>query len=213
MDKYFDNIKNLIDSNGSFIGTPQDKKLSITEVESLAVSILGCTLHVHGKEFIIRMLEIYYGGIGDDAHDWYRTHFIYKKSKYKEWTEVQTKEGFRVYLSSPDVSDAFTRFDIVVGHEGVPVSFLIRSVWDSDFKIIGAKKGSPNIILNKMELKEGDHDKIIGFNNHESDIYIENTSDTVIESKELTTVKKQRRINVTSQFEEENKVFWNFSLE
>ncbi|GHU09096.1 hypothetical protein FACS189431_6560 [Alphaproteobacteria bacterium] len=210
MDKYFDNIKNLIDSNGSFIGTPQDKKLSITEVESLAVSILGCTLHVHGKEFIIRMLEIYYGGIGDDAHDWYRTHFIFKKAKNKERTEVQTKEGFRVYLSTPNVSYRYTRFDIVVGHEGVPVSFLIRSVWDSDFKIIGAKKGSPNIILKAMKLENDDHDKIIGYNNSKNGIYIENASDTVINSKK---VKKQRRINVTSQFEEENKVFWNFSLE
>lgn len=212
MTEHFDSLKNLIDENGIFIGNAESKKASIQAVEELAESLLGATLCIRGSRFIIRMLEIYYGGIGDDAHDWYRTHFVYKTSKYKEQTNVQNKQGFRVYLSSMDVNDAYTRFDIVVGHKGVPVSFLIRSVWNSDFEIIGAKKGSPNTILKAMKLKEDDHDKVIGVDDRNYEIYIENTSDKIREQKGLIT-KKQERINLKSDFEKDNGVLWNFLLE
>ena len=212
MTRYFDEMKNLIDENGNFIGDVDAKKISIQAVETLAQSLLGSTLCIRNHKYIIRMLEIYYGGIGDDAHDWYRTNFIYKTSKYKEQTEVQNKKGFRIYLSSSNVDDTYTRFDIVVGHEGVPVSFLIRSVWDSDFNIVGAKNGSPNIVMKTMGLEARDHDKMVGEDNSTDEIVLQNTSAEIIKRRKLE-VKKQRRYKVASDFEEKNNLLWNFSLE
>ncbi len=212
MIKYFDEIKNLINNTGE-AGDNEAKKESIQAVEALAESLLGATLSVRGNKFIIRMLEIYYGGIGDDAHDWYRTHFVYKKSKYKEHTNIQEKEGFRVYLNSLDVEDIYTRFDIVVGNEGVPVSFLVRGAWDSDFNPVekNIKKGNPNVVLRKMALKAEDHGKKIGFNDSNSEIYIEDTSDEIKKRKGLE-MKNQKRINIKSKFEEKNGILWNFYL-
>lgn len=66
---YFNEIKNLIDENGNFIGDVNAKKASIQAVEALAQSLLGSTLCIRNHKYIIRMLEIYYGGIGDDAHE------------------------------------------------------------------------------------------------------------------------------------------------
>ncbi len=214
MVNYFDNLKKLIDNTGNVADRDiEAKKESIQAVKELAESLLGATLCVRGNKFVIRMLEIYYGGIGDDAHDWYRTHFEYKKSKYKEHTDVQNKEGFRVYFNSLDVENTYTRFDIVVGNEGVPVSFLIRGAWDSDFNIIekNVKKGNPNVVLQKMGLKAEDHNKKIGFNDCNSEIYIENTSDEIKKRKGLK-IKNQERINIKSKFEKENGVLWNFYL-
>ncbi len=214
MIRYFDNLKNLINDNGNFTGAIRDKEDSIQAVEALAKSLLGATLCIRGNKFVIRMLEIYYGGIGDEAHDWYRTHFKTKKSTCKEHTEVQKKEGFRVYLNSLNVDDTYTRFDIVAGNEGVPVSFLIRSVWDSNFKTNETKKGNPNIALKRMNLQPEDHDKKIGFNDSHCEIYIEDTSDEIKKSQNLR-IKKQRRINLNPKldFEDKNNVLWNFSLE
>jgi len=154
------------------------------------------------------MLEIYYGGIEDNAHDWYRNRFVYKKSKYVEQTNAQNNKGFRIFLNSMDVEDTYTRFDIVAGYEGVPVSFLIRSVWDSNFKTNERKNGNPHIALKTVGLKANDHDKEIG----NSDIFIEDTSKEIKRQKNLM-VKMQRRINVKSDFEEKNHVSWNFYLE
>ncbi|MDH6304054.1 3-methyladenine DNA glycosylase Mpg [Parabacteroides sp. PF5-5] len=212
MIRYFDEIKNLIDKNGTFVGDTETKKTSIQAVEALAKSLLGSTLYIRGNKYIIRMLEIYYGGIGDDAHDWYRTNFIYKKSKYREQTTVQNSKGFRIYLSSNNIDDTYTRFDIVAGHEGVPVSFLIRSVWDSNFDIIGEKNGSPNTILKAMGLNAEDHNKIVEIDDPNSEINIQNTSNEIMNQRKLT-VKQQPRINLKSGFEEGNGVLWNFLLE
>lgn len=103
MDNRFNPIKNLIDGEGRFIGTIHEKEEAINAIEDLARNLLGSTLSVRGNKFIIRMLEIYYGGIGDDAQDFYRSHYVYKNSRYKVHSETQCKEGFRVYLSSLDL--------------------------------------------------------------------------------------------------------------
>ena len=179
MDNRFNPIKNLIDGEGRFIGTIHEKEEAINAIEDLARNLLGSTLSVRGNKFIIRMLEIYYGGIGDDAQDFYRNHYVYKNSRYKVHSETQCKEGFRVYLSSLDLNDTYTRFDIVVGASNVPASLLIRSVWDSDFHLIGTGQGSPNIILKAMGLRAEDHDSIIHWNSREHEIYLEDTGEKI----------------------------------
>lgn len=203
MKNLFNQIKTHIDDTGKLISNSEEINRSMLAAEQLAESLLGCTLNVRGKAFIIRMLEIYYGGVGDDAHDWYRTRFSYKKSKYKEHTSIQSLDGFRVYLSSLNVSRRYTRMDIVVGHTGVPISFLLRSVWDSSFNLIGAKNGNPNIVLNAIGISPKDHGQPID---------IENTHEQIINDRGFQ-IKRQIRINLKSEFEEKNEVLWNLSLE
>ncbi|WP_373550445.1 hypothetical protein [Haliscomenobacter sp.] len=212
MKNLFNQIKNHIDDTGKLISSSEEIKSSILAAEQLAESLLGCTLNVRGKEFIIRMLEIYYGGVGDDAHDWYRTRFSYKTSKYKEQTSIQSQDGFSVYLSSLDVSDTYTRMDIVVGHTGVPISFLLRSAWDSSFNLIGAKNGNPNIVLNAIGFRPEDHGQAIDIENKNAELYLENTHEQIINDRGFQ-IKRQRRINLKSEFEEKNQVQWNLSLE
>jgi len=212
MKNLFDQIKNHIDDTGKLVSNIEEINRSMFAAEQLAESLLGCTLNVRGKAFIIRMLEIYYGGVGDDAHDWYRTRFSYKTSKYKEHTSIQCLGGFSVYLSSLDVSDTYTRMDIVVGHTGVPISFLLRSVWDSTFNLIGAKNGNPNIVLNAIGIKPEDHGQPIDIENKNAELYLENTHEQIINDRGFQ-IKRQRRINLKSEFEEKNKVLWNLSLE
>lgn len=212
MKNLFNQIKNHIDDTGKLISNIEEINRSILAAEQLAESLLGCTLNVRGKAFIIRMLEIYYGGAGDDAHDWYRTRFSYKTSKYREHTSVQSHDGFSVYLSSLDVSDTYTRMDIVVGHTGVPISFLLRSVWDSSFNLIGSKKGNPNIVLNALGIRSEDHGQPIDLENKNAELYLENTHEQIINDRGFQ-IMRQRRVNLKSEFEEKNKVQWNLYLE
>lgn len=206
-------LLSYIDESGSLIKDNSDYKPIIDKSETLAKSMLGCTLHVRGRNFIIRMLEIYYGGLADDAHDWYRTRFTYKTSKYKEHTAIQSEEGFKIYISSFIPDDTYARFDIVAGPAGVPVSFLVRSVWDENFQLIGAKDGSPNKVLRELGLKNEDHGTNIILGPAIKDgIALEDTHDRVINDRNLT-IKQRRRINVNSGFEELHSVYWNFYLE
>lgn len=212
MKKHFNEIKNCIDEHGNLISAINDVNSSINACELLGESLLGAILNIRGKKFIIRMLEIYYGGVGDDAHDWYRSRFVYKKSGFKDHTEIQSHDGFRVYLSSLDTKNKYTRFDIVAGPKGVPISYLVRSVWDENFNIIGNKKGSPNIVLQAMGILSIDHGTLIEINNSEAKINIEDTHEEILRQRELT-IKRSLRINLTSDFEKKNQVLWNLCLE
>lgn len=206
-------LTNQIDSYGNLLISPAACKPIIEQCETLAKSMLGCTLHVRGRRFIIRMLEIYYGGLADNGHDWYRTRFTYKTSKYKDHTEIQAWEGFRVYISSFIADDTYARFDIVVGPAGVPVSFLVRSLWDEDFNLIGTQKGSPNIVLRALGLQPTDHGVKIGLGKETADsIFLEDTHAQVLKERNLS-IKQTRRINLKSTFEAEHGVEWNFYLE
>lgn len=212
MKAIFSQIKNHINSLGHLVTNKDEVQASISAAEQLGESLLGCTLNVRGNKFVIRMLEIYYGGIGDDAHDWHRTRFMYKKSKYIEQTSIQNEEGFKVYLSSLDVSDTYNRMDIVVGNAGVPISYLLRSVWDAELNLIGKKNGSPNIVLKAMGIQSEDHGKVIEIGNENSEISLENTHEQIIQEKGFK-IKKQRRINLKSDFENRYNTNWNLYLE
>ena len=211
MKHYFNHIENHIDAFGK-VKENQNVSSSLQAAVALGKSLLGCTISVHGKSFIIRMLELYYGGAGDDGHDWHRTHYQYKTSKNRHRTAVQSKEGLAVYLSAENVEDTYTRMDIVAGNEGVAVSFLLRSVWNDSFDRIGTYAGSPNKVLNALGFKPDDHGKLIAID-QPADIYID-TSDReeFIKSKGLTILFR-KRINLKSTFEDQHKVWLNMFLE
>ena len=211
MDQLFPNLENCIDEKGQLL-TAKNVKLSHQAAEALCESLLGSTLNIRGNKFIIRMLEIYYGSVGDVSHDWYRNRFVYKTSKYINQTTVQADKGFRIYLSSPDVKNTYTRLDIVVGNKDVAISFLLRSIWDANFNLIGTKKGSPNIVLNAMGIKPEDHGVEILVHDPHTEISIENTHDKIYKERSLQT-KRSRRINITSGFESDNGLEWNFYAE
>lgn len=212
MKQLLNDIHNFVDDKGNLIGNIQERRKSIDAAENLTKSLLGATLEVRGNRFIIRMLEIYYGGIGDSAHDWYRTRFVDKTSKFRKQTEAQAKDGFRVYLSSTDVNDTYTRLDLVAGNADVPLSLLVRSVWDSNFNLIGSSNGNPNIVLKAMGIKAIDHDQELSTDPHSSsELKLLDTQEKYY-PKSSVAIDQKNRINVKSQFESELNLKWNFYL-
>ncbi len=203
-------LTKTIDENGSPL-KDADNKPAIETAEALAERLLGSTLHIRRKKFIIRMLEIYYGGIGDRAHDWYRTRYVYKTSKYKQQTAVQEMEGFKIYLSNLNVIDPYTRMDIVGGNDGVAISFLLRSVWDENFNLIGAKHGSPNKILQAMGLQSSDHGADISVDDPYAGFFLEDSGAIIRKEKNLL-IEKRLRINLNCDFEKEMGLMWNYGL-
>ncbi|WP_129021215.1 hypothetical protein [Edaphocola flava] len=217
MQQYFDHIKNHIDENG-IVQEGENVTASLQAAIALGEKILGCTLVVNGKRFIIRMLELYYGGAGDTGHDWYRCRYSYKTSKYKEQTDVQNQQGFAVYLSSGNVEDAYTRMDIVAGHGGVPVSFLLRSVWEesADSMVrIGSYAGSPHTVLKQLALLPEHHGAKIAVDQLNADIYIDTMGRDALLQREQLTVLYRKRINLKLEkdFENQHKVLLNMFLE
>ena len=112
-------LKQLIDQNGNL--PPTSFKESITQ-ERLALkcmeTFLGCTIVIRDKFFILSGPELYYGGIGDMAHDWFRATFPNKypvRTSYnKERSKIHLLNGPRIYLNQAGNSN-YKRFDIVLG--------------------------------------------------------------------------------------------------
>lgn len=219
MNTLFSEIKNFIVDGKLEEGKEEEIKSSFIAAEKLCESLLGATLKIRERKFIIRMLEIYYGSAGDYLHDWYRNRFVYKKSKYKTQSAVQSEKGFKIYLSSPNTNDSYTRLDIVVGDEGVAISFLLRSVLDEKFIPIGNKKnGSPNIVLKAMGINGNDHGVEIKIGSDlENDISIELTHDKIYAERKLQTVSRLRILSKKNEhandFEKNNELKWNFCAE
>ena len=143
---------------------PSFKKEDVEKQEALALdvmeSFLGCTIRVHGQDFILTNLELYYGGIGDMAHDWYRSRYQGKYTKISKHsagkTDAQISEGPLFYFNQKGNGN-HKRCDLVVGKAGVAVSFLIRNVLDENLEPLGTKNGQPNKVLKDMGLKDSDY--------------------------------------------------------
>jgi hypothetical protein len=154
-------LMQLINIDGD---VPSSKKEDVNKQVDLALgvmeSFLGCTIRVHGQDFILTSLELYYGGIGDMAHDWYRSSYperYTKKSRHsEEKTEAQISEGPLFYFNQKGNGN-HKRCDLVVGKAGVAVSFLIRNVLDENLEPLGTKNGQPNKVLKDMGLKDSDY--------------------------------------------------------
>ena len=155
-------LKQVVDHNGD--------PLSLEEIslqEELALKIMshfiGCTLVVHGRKFILAELELYYGGIGDVAHDWYKTFYSnnlkgHKPSKTsKETAKLQANRG-PIYYFNKKKNSPYKRCDIVIGGNGVAVSFLIRNVLDENLHPFQKrfKERQVNMMIRVMNLTDDD---------------------------------------------------------
>ena len=203
-------LMQLINIDGD---VPFCKKEDVEKQEALALdvmeSFLGCTIRVHGQDFILTSLELYYGGIGDMAHDWYRSSYPEKyptKSRHSAGnTRAQISEGPLFYFNGNGLRK---RCDLVVGNAGVAVSFLIRNVLDKDLIPLGTKNGQPNVVLKRMWL--------LSDSNHGKPVEIIDTRDAVL--KGGYTINKRKRYS-SGKFEGFDydcpfaQKAWNFSLE
>lgn len=220
----FKDIGNYIDKDGKLIGSPEEVGKSIAAAEKVAQAMLGCTLRVKGKEFVIRMVELYYGGVADDKHDWYRNRYVYKTSKYVGRSAIQTMDGFRAYIASDNLEDTYNRFDIVIGNEGIPVSLLIRSMWDIDHNVIKSpkdnyswKKGNPWVVLRSLGLDLSDHGQLIaiGSDAGRSELSLRNTHEEEIR-KYGYLIRRQIRRKDNGPLDgiiDQRGIEWNFYLD
>lgn len=220
----FKDIGNHIDKDGKLIGSPEEVGKSIAAAEKVAQAMLGCTLRVKGKEFVIRMVELYYGGVADDKHDWYRDRYVYKTSKYVDRSAVQSMGGFRAYIASDDLEDTYNRLDIVIGNEGVPVSLLIRSMWDFDHNVIRSakdnsswKKGNPWVVLRSLGLDVSHHDRpiAIGSDAGRSELSLQNTHDKVISQYgyQICWQTRRKKNGPLDGIIDQRGIEWNFYLD
>lgn len=69
-----------------------------------------------------------------------------------------------------------------------------------------------NWSLKELQRQSEDHGKVIELGNENSEISLENTHDQIIQKKGFK-IKKQRRINLKSDFENKCNTNWNLSLE
>lgn len=172
----FDKIKNHIDFKSSQIIS--DISESVENALKLTDYLLGATLVINKKIFILNMLELYYGSVRDINHDWYRNEFN-KKNKYRKinYANIQKEKGFKLYFRNKNYNakNKRNRIDLVIGNEEVAVSLLIRNaiqIVDNEkgVNISGKfKAGTPNLVLGNIY-----YDKIYG---HKDLVHIKNISD------------------------------------
>ncbi|MNT65309.1 hypothetical protein D3C72_2032810 [compost metagenome] len=108
--------------------------------------------------------------------------------------------------------------DIVAGHEGVPISFLLRSVWEESVDAmvrIGTYAGSPNKVLRQLALSPEHHGAKIAVDQLNADIYIDTMGRDALLQREQLTVLYRKRINLKLEkdFEDQHKVLLNMFLE
>ena len=212
-----DEIGNFIDENGKPLkGKKSEIEKSIAKAEEITKHLLGCTLVVGKEKYILSMLELYYGGVGDTEHDWFRKRFkvLRKKPEMIKHTEIQQGKGLRIYLSSPKINHAnrHQRFDIVIGPANVAISVLVRGVLDisnSTPERIGARNGSPNTVLHALKINSKHHDQIIHLSESSKFRLIDTHSKYV---KMEGDVHRQLRINICHDFENKYSKRLNYSL-
>lgn len=156
--KMQDELRNLIDSHGNIIGSNEDIQSQELIALDLMKNFLGCAITKNDKLFILSELELYFGGLGDMAHDWYRRSFPEKYTDgkisrtSKETSKFQAMKG-PIYYYNRLGGGKHKRCDIVIGDNGVAVSFLIRGVILEDFKTLIS---GPNNALKEIGLTDDD---------------------------------------------------------
>lgn len=135
----------------------------IERAEHLCEALIGSTLVVRGKPFILANLELYYGGIGDMGHDWHRYNFQSKRGLSGDDIIKQVKAGPLIYISKWGNRQ---RMDIVVGNEGVAISVLVRNVLSPDLVSLSDKwTGNTKLIQDRMGITREDSGKMISLGN------------------------------------------------
>ena len=208
----------------SLIGADGDRKPEITSfdfekcktaAENITKKLLGCTITIRKQSFILTSLELYYGGIGDTAHDWHRANFPKPKlqSEAGKRKSVQLQNGLAIYLckfGSPN----FGRVDLVIGREGVAASTLIRNVWDvKTQRLFSSRKwGGPGVVCRQLPLKKEDH----GVSFSESDDFqFQDTHGNFVKNQSEDILIQKRIVNrkaVGLGGPPFNDFLWNFTL-
>ncbi|TNF27291.1 MAG: hypothetical protein EP319_11915 [Deltaproteobacteria bacterium] len=214
-------VKQLVDATGNVPNERQHEiAYCIQAAEAMIQRILGCTVVIRGKKFIFSNLELYYGGIGDEAHDWHRSTFNPKQGISKTQIFAQLNQGLRFYLRQKG-KGGFNRMDLVVGLEGVAISFLIRNVHDENHQSVSKDdSGNPALLIreDRMNILDSDHDT--AFEDH-SEIEFIDTHDQYVKSLDQISRKKRFDANKKSGPEKGYSGFddgpfgqheWNFRL-
>ncbi|MBP7553908.1 MAG: DNA-3-methyladenine glycosylase [Spirochaetes bacterium] len=194
---------------------------AIKKAEEITERLLGCALIVRRKIYYISMIELYYGGIGDEAHDYFRYQ--------NEIVNVQSQKGLKIYVSKKTNNDNMKhrRMDIVIGPQGVPISVLLRNVVCSETRknLSNSKVGQPNQIIKSfnMGIKWEDHGKEIFYNqdidniDSSKEFLLIDTHEIFYKENYIQNSVKRLRVK-GGQFNGINQNFkfynreWNFSL-
>ena len=163
------------------------------------------------------MLELYYGSVEDNNHDWYRYEYPIGKSKIKisNNTNLQKEKGFQLYMKNTKYNEKNkrNRMDLVIGDEEIAISLLIRNVIIIDDKYKGKnisdnnKYGTPNRVLKGMHKNNFSiNKKLICINNiselegkfekFKNDNYIINTNDLFLLKNDMgeNDIQKNKRV-------------------
>lgn len=171
-----DELRNLIDSHGNIIGSNEEIQQQELIALELMKSLLGCAIIKNDKLFILSELELYFGGIGDMAHDWYRRNFPHKyldgkiSRTSKETSKFQAMKG-PIYYYNRLGGGKHKRCDIVIGDNGVAISFLVRGVILEDLKTLIS---GPNNALNGIGLTDDDLGKEVQIKDMREQVFSQN---------------------------------------
>lgn len=182
---------------------------SIAVAKENCLKLLGSTLVVRGKPYIIASLELYYGGVGDMGNDWHRYNFQSKKGLSGEDVKWQLTAGPRVYISKHGPRQ---RMDIVLGPDGVAVSALVRNVicpekgslsdsWIGNTKLIQDRMGITRADLGKPIQAGGEFELL---DTHSK--YVSSIENDIIHAKR---VQAGKHIGFEGTWGQE---LWNFTL-
>lgn len=207
--KMQDELRNLIDGNGHLMASAEEIHRQESIALDLMKNLLGCAIVKNDKLFILSELELYFGGIGDMAHDWYRRSFPEKYSDgkisrtSKETSKFQAMKG-PIYYYNRLGGGKHKRCDIVVGNDGVAVSFLIRGVILEDLKTLIS---GPNNALMGIGLTDEDLGKEVQLLDRREQVF----------SKNFTFQPPQMRVigGIPKGFEYQDnysKKLWNLSI-
>jgi 3-methyladenine DNA glycosylase Mpg len=208
------NLQILVDANGTVDFDHPQFAVTKRLAEEVSTRLLGCTLVIRGRAFVLTSLELYYGGIADTAHDWYRGQFPPGNGKIKtrELAEAQNLAGLAVYLWKFE-SPKHCRFDLVFGPAGVPVSVLVRNVYSVDEKrMIGPSMGAPAKILGELGLRIEDHGRLFS---DSGDLVFRDTHGAYIANLGTDISFQKRVVNVKATglgLPPFDQFLWNFSL-
>lgn len=133
---------------------------SINVIEIIADLLLGGKFIVKRTEFYISEVVIYYGGIGDIFHDWYRVKIL--RNHYgvsPENVQIFEESGLKVYFNFANLNyyNKHLLMDIVVGPENVPASILVNRVIDGN----GNETTGPCLTLKALNVRNEDFGKIV----------------------------------------------------
>lgn len=192
LDKQYE-LKNLLDKNGDVTDMAQAQVQAELALQVMEY-FLGCGFEIHGEKFYFTNLELYYGGIGDMAHDWYKANFKEKYNKSvrpsKECAKIQFLKGPKFYFNHQKFQDR-TRCDIVIGTEGVPVSFLVRNIVDENLNLVyeaknekDATNGKTSAIIQAANLTGEDLGRDLNFLDSRAEIV----------KQDMETIKEKRFI-------------------